>query len=153
MRLLDELKEFLQREHVLATDRTGAPADLEVQAATALLLLEAAHGDEAYVWREHRAIVHGLKRAFGLGKDEVLELLGRSEEIRPPRVRLADITGVILDRYDAPQRREVVRLLWEVVDADGFVEEWENVFATHVSRAVGLRDDEVAAIRQEVGTR
>lgn len=153
MRLLDELNEFLQREHVLAADRTGAPADLEVQAATALLLLEAAHGDEEYVWREHRAIVHGLKRAFGLGKAEVLELLGRSEEIRPPKVRLADITQVIQDRYDASQRREVVRLLWEVVDADGLVEEWENVFATHVSRAIGLRDDEVAAIRQEVGAR
>lgn len=153
MRLLDELKAFLQRGHVLATDRTGAPANLEVQAATALVLLEAAHGDETYEWREHRAIVRGLKRAFGLGKAEVLELLGRSEEIRPPRVRLADITQVIRERYDDAQRREVVRLLWQVVDADGFVEEWEKVFATHVARAVGIPDQEVAAARQEVRAR
>ncbi len=149
MRLLDELMEFLQRKHVLAADRTGAPADIEVQAATALLLLEAAHGDEEYVWREHRAIVSGLKRAFGLGKAEVLELLRRSEEIRPPTVRLADVAQVILERYDEAQRLEVVRLLWEVVDADGIVEDWEKIFATHVARTVGISDEEAAAARQE----
>lgn len=148
MRLLDELSEFLHREHVLATDRTGEPADTEVQAATALLLLEAAHGDEEYVWREHRAIVHGLKRAFGLDKSEVLQLLERSEEIRPPRVRLADVTQVILERYDDAQRREIIRLLWDVIDADGIAVEWEKTFLAHIARAVGISDDEAAAARQ-----
>jgi len=149
MRLLDELKELLHRERVLSKDRSGAPADIEIQAAVALLLLEAAHGDEAYVWREHRAIVSGLKRAFGLRKAEVLRLLERSEEIRPPRVRLADVTQVILDRYDAAQRQKIIRLLWEIVTADGIVEEWEKVFATHVARTVGISDEEAAVARQE----
>ena len=153
MRLLDELKEFLQRKNVLAKDRTGAPADLEVQAATALVLLEAAHGDESYEWREHRAIVQGLERAFGLGKAEVRKLLQRSEEIRPPRVRLSDVTQVIRDRFEPAQRREVLRLLWQVVDADGFVEEWERSFAAHIARAVDVPDEEVTAARQESRTR
>ena len=148
MRLLDELREFLHREHVLATDRTGASADTEVQAATALLLLEAAHGDEEYVWREHRAIVRGLKRAFGLDKAEVLKLLERSEEIRPPRVHLADVTRVILERYDDAQRREIIRLLWDVIGADGIVAEWEKTFVAHIARTVGISDDEAAAARQ-----
>ena len=150
MRLLDELNEYLHRKHVLAMDRTGIPADIEVQAATTLLLLEAAYGDEEYVWREHRAIVKGLKRAFGLGRAEVLQLLERAEEIRPPRVRLADATQVILERYDEAQRLKVVRLLWEIVDADGIVEEWESVFATHVAQAVGISEEAAAETRREV---
>ena len=151
MRLLDELERFLRREPVLGSDANGAPADVELQAATALVLLEAAHGDEEYAWREHRAIVRGLKRAFGLGRAEVLALLERSEEIRPPVVRLADVTQVILDRYDEAQRREIVRLLWAVVDADGVVEEWEQAFATHVARTLGISEEEATAARGERG--
>ena len=139
MRIFDELvRLFLANDHLLASDRTGEPADFELQAAVALLLLEAAHGDEEYVWREHRAIVSALKREFGIGRREVLELLERSEMIRPPILRLDQITQVIVDRFDEKQREEIVRLLWEVVQVDGVVFEWEHVFATHVANAVGI---------------
>lgn len=149
MRLLDELKDLLKREHVLARDGSGTPADLEVQAATALLLLEAAHGDEEYAWHEHRAIVKGLRRAFGLGRSDVRRLLERAEEIRPPMVRLADITEVVRERYDEAQRLEIVRLLWRVVEADGSVQEWENAFTTHVAETLGIPEASVQATRTQ----
>ena len=139
MRLFDELVRFLlSNEHLLASDRTGEPADFELQAAVALLLLEAAHGDEEYAWQEHRAIVSALKREFGIGRREVLELLERSEMIRPPVLRLDQITQVIVERFDEAQRKKIVRLLWDVVQVDGVVFEWERVFATHVVTAVRI---------------
>lgn len=149
MWLLDKVREFLrERNDALARDRTGAPADLELQAATTILLIEAAYGDTEYVWREHRAIVRGLEREFGLGRGEIQALLGRADEIRPPVVKLADVTDVIRDRYTAEQRREVVRLLWSVIEADGSVEEWEELFADHVAQAVGLGAAEARAARR-----
>jgi uncharacterized tellurite resistance protein B-like protein len=147
--LLDKVREFLrERNDALARDRTGAPADLELQAATTILLIEAAYGDTEYVWLEHRAIVRGLEREFGLGRGEIQALLGRADEIRPPVVKLADVTDVIRDRYTAEQRREVVRLLWSVIEADGSVEEWEELFADHVAQAVGLGAAEARAARR-----
>ena len=147
MWLLDRMNEFLHGRAALATDKTGAPADLELRAATALLLLEAAYGDTEYVWREHRAIVKGLERDFGLGKAEILELLGRAEEIRPPVVKLADVTQVVRDRFSQAQREQVVRLLWRVIEADASVDEFEEVFADHVARAVGLTPQQAQAAR------
>lgn len=142
MRILDELvRMFLGNEHILASDRTREPADFELQAAVALVLLEAAHGDEEYVWKEHSAIVGALKRGFGIGRREVLELLERAEMMRPPNLRLDQITQVIADRFDQEQREEIVRLLWKIVQVDGVVFEWEHVFATHVADAVGIRDE------------
>ena len=138
MWLLDKVREFLQRRNALAHDRTGAPTDLELQAATAILLIEAAYGDTEYLWREHRTIVGGLEREFGLGKKETLELLGRANEIRPPVVKLADVTGVIRDRFTREQRQEVLQLVWRVIEADDSVEEWEEAFADHIARAVWL---------------
>lgn len=149
MSLLERIRSHLhlRRTGPLAADRKGQPTDLELQAATALLLLEAAYGDETYPWREHRTIVKGLEREFGLGRREVLALLDRAEEIRPPVVTLADVTRVLRERFDAAQRRRVLALLWQVIDADRVLEDWESAFAEHVARAVGLSAEEARAAR------
>jgi len=151
--LLDKVREFLRKRGPLAEDQTGAKADLELQAATTILLIEAAYGDEQYLWREHRAIVKGLEREFGLGRKETLALLGRANEIRPPVVKLADVTEVIRDRFTPEQRKEVLRLVWRVIEADRDVEEWEELFADHIGRAVGLSGEEAREVRVASGAR
>ena len=149
MRLLDQIRSHLEQRKALAKDKSGAEADLELQAATTILLLEAAYGDTEYVWREHRAIIRGLEREFGLGKEQILELLGRANEIRPPIVRLSDVTDVLRERYSREQREEIVRLLWRVIHADRVVEEWEQIFADHIAQAVGLDRAEAARARAD----
>ena len=149
MHLFDRIKAFLHRDRPLDRDAAGAKADLELQAATAILLLEAGYGDTEYDWHEHRAIVRGLERDFGLGRKEVATLLERASEIRPPVVTLADVTDVIRARLASEQRKEVVRLLWQVIRADGAVEPWEAAFVDHVAGAVGLTGNEVRAARAE----
>lgn len=138
MWLLDRVHVHLEREAPLATDGMGEPVDLEVKAAAAVLLLEAAYGDETYVWKEDRALVRGLEHAFGIGVRETLHLLGRAEEIRPPVVRLADVTEVLATRLSESQRECVLGLLWSVIDADEVLETWEAAFAEHVTKALGL---------------
>ena len=147
MWLLDGVNEFLHKRHALARDRSGEPADIELRAATAILLIEAAYGDTEYAWREHRTIVKGLEREFGLGKNEVLDLLGRANEIRPPVVKLADVTEVIRDRFTKEQREEVVRFVWRVIEADGNVDEFEGVFGDHIANALGLSREEAQRAR------
>ena len=151
MRLLDQIRTHFERRKVLALarDRSGAEADVELQAATTILLLEAAYGDTEYVWREHRAIVRALECEFGLGRGEVALLLGRANEIRPPIVKLSDVTDVLRERYSREQRAEVVRLVWRVIQADRVVEEWEEIFADHIAQAVGLDHDEAARARAD----
>jgi uncharacterized tellurite resistance protein B-like protein len=150
--MLEELRrrveEHLRGRPELREDRDGKPVDLEVQAATAILLLEAAHGDEEYAWREHRTILRGLERGFGIGRDEARALLGRAQEIRPPVVKLADVTQLIAERYTPEQRRSIVALLWKVIDADTVLEPWEEVFGNHVAAAVGLTREEAKAARE-----
>jgi uncharacterized tellurite resistance protein B-like protein len=148
MRLFDRVREHLARHAPLAVDAGGDPSDLELRAATAVLLLEAAYGDEEYAWREHRAIVKGLERDFGIGRRETLALLGRAEEIRPPVVQLADVTQVIRERFSAEQREEVLALLWEVIAADAKFLEWEESFAAHVAGAVDVAPERAAEARR-----
>ncbi len=148
MSIWERVRAHLEHQAVLREDDGGHPADIEVQVATAILLLEAAHGDAEYAWREHRAIIRSLKRGFGIGHAEATQLLKSAEEIRPPVVKLADVTQVIIDRYAPEQRRSIITLLWKVIDADDLVEEWEEAFADHVAGAVGLNQNEAEAARQ-----
>ena len=148
--MIERVRELLGRRAPLATDAKGDPADLELQAAAAVLILEAAYGDEDYAWKEELALVRGLERAFGIGKKETLELIGRAEEIRPPIVKLADVTGVLASRYDEPQRKQILALLWRVIEADRAVEPWEKAFAEHVTGALGLTPAEGEEIRASV---
>jgi uncharacterized tellurite resistance protein B-like protein len=147
VRILDLVKGHLTERSSLATDKEGAPADLEMRATTAVLLLEAAYGDEEYAWNEERAILDGLERSFGIGHQEAVELVGRAGEIRPPVVSLSDLTDVIVDRYDEDQRMDLLSLLWSVIEADHVVDEWEKVFADHVARAVGLSEAQAREAR------
>lgn len=148
MSVWERVKAHLEHRAALREDKDGHPADIEIQVATAILLLEAAHGDEEYAWREHRAVIRALERGFGIGHAETLRLLTRAEEIRPPVVTLADVTQVIVDRYTLEQRRSIVTLLWKVIDADDVVEQWEEVLADHVAAAVGLNREEAEAARR-----
>jgi uncharacterized tellurite resistance protein B-like protein len=148
MSLFERVRELLRRKAPpLAKDAKGAPVDLEVQAAAAVLLLEAAHGDEEYVWREERVLVRGLEHAFGIGRQETQELIGRAEEIRPPVVKLADVTEVLGSRFDLEQRKAVLALLWRVIDADENVAPWEAVFVRHVTQALGLSEAQGEEVR------
>jgi uncharacterized tellurite resistance protein B-like protein len=142
VKLLDRVRSHLERKAPLAKDAKGEPVDLEVKAAAAVLLLEAAYGDETYVWREDRALVRGLERAFGIGRRETRDLLGRAEEIRPPVVRLDDVIEVLATRFDETQRKDVLGLLWKVIDADAALESWEAAFAAHVTTALGLTPEQ-----------
>ena len=56
MSLLERVRELFRRQEPLAKDAKGEPADLEIKAAAAVLLLEAAFGDEEYVWREEHVL-------------------------------------------------------------------------------------------------
>ncbi len=147
MNLWERVKAHLNQQATLAKDKMSQPADIEVRTATAILLLEAAYGDQEYAWSEHHVILTGLQRSFGIGRTDALELLGRAEEIRPPAVKLDDVTDILRKRYGETQRQDVVTLLWQVIDADDVVEEWEEAFAVHVSRAVGLSPIQAAAAR------
>lgn len=142
MRLLDRVRSHLAREAPLARDARGEPVDLELKAAAAVVLLEAAYGDETYAWKEDRALVRGLEHAFGIGRRETLELLGRAQEIRPPVVPLDEVIEVLATRLGEEQRRRVLALVWRVIDADAVLQSWEAAFAAHVTRALGLSPEQ-----------
>ncbi len=146
--ILEEIKRLIKVRGTTPVSDPHSREDAEIQAVTAMLLLEAAYGDEEYVWCEHRSIVLGLKRAFGLSKSDVDRVLSVAHSLRPPHTRLADATRLLAESLCNSDRLAVVELLWRIVDADGVVHAWELVFASHIATSLGLSEEEAATARR-----
>ena len=75
--VLEEIKRLIKIRQSSPILEIHSREDAEVQAVTAMLLLEAAYGDEEYVWCEHRSIVLGLS-----GEPSVSQLRTLIESLR-----------------------------------------------------------------------
>jgi uncharacterized tellurite resistance protein B-like protein len=142
MPIFDRVRAFLHRRAPLATDRSGRAADLELQVATVVLLLETAYGDAEYAPREREAILHGIEREFGIGEADALRLVESAERARPAGGDIAPMSARIAQRYDLTQRKRIAALVWKVVYADRIVDEAEEAFANHVTELTGLTREE-----------
>jgi len=149
--LLDRLRTLLgsgpHGEAHLAAGHGGDPVDLDLRVATVALLLEVAYGDEEYLKAEQKAIFAGIRREFGLGREEARELMASAEWSRPPKVTLAELTRLLREGYEVQQRQWVMALLWRVVDADGKLQSFEDVFTTDVAEQLGLSPVQAAEAR------
>lgn len=58
--------------------------------------------------------------------------------------RVRELLG---SRYDLEQRKQVLALLWRVIEADQSVAPWEAAFAAHVARALGLSTAQADEVR------
>ncbi len=148
--ILREIRRLLRIRHTTAVHDPRVREDEEIRAVVAMLLLEAAYGDEEYVWCEHQTIVRGLKRVFGLSRAEVDDVLARARFLRPPGMRLSEATRFLTRNLDEPDRQAIVELLLRVVDADGITEEWERAFVEAVSEALGLDEQSLECIRRRL---
>ena len=142
MELLERLRALFDPtpagEGRLAADRSGGPVDADLRLATVALLLEVAYGDEEYLQAEQKAIFAGIRREFGLGREEARELMESAEWSRPPKVTLAELTRLVRDSYEVDQRQRVMALVWKVAEVDGVVQSFEDVFTTDVAALLGL---------------
>jgi len=146
--MFEKLKSIFEGRHELAVDANGAPADEELRAATAVLLLEAAHGDQELLRQEAKTVLRAMQREFGLSAEEARELAGRAEAIRPPAVTLQELTDVVHRGFTPEQRRRVLALVWKIVEADHEETDWEGTFVQFVKERLGLSEQDSAVAEQ-----
>ena len=124
--------------------------DLEVQDAIAVLLIHAAkidgHEDESE--RETRDVL--LKKKFELGDDELSALTEKAAALDEGAVDLYQFTSVLTRTFDQEGRKAIVRMLWEIVLADGAVSDYEANFMWRVAELLGVTTRDRVALRKAV---
>lgn len=149
MSLFDYVRTHILGKPHLETDQFGQPAEAELRLATVVLLLETAYGDHEYVPVERDAIRRGIKREFGIGEKDALDLMERARRAQRQGADLASISAKLTRSYDLEQRERIVDLLWKVVYADKIVDAEEVAFAEQVAKMAGLTRDQAIECRRK----
>lgn len=105
----------------------------DMHLAGAVLLMEIAMADHAYSDREERLLLGLLQSQFKLSIDEVQKLQQLARESVAREVSLHHHLDVINANFDAAQKIQLMRAMWDMAFADGELHHYEE----HLIRRLG----------------
>jgi uncharacterized tellurite resistance protein B-like protein len=120
------------------------------QLALASLLVEMARADFDETHDEQSMIVSLLASHYDLSSAESLELLHKARAANNKAVCLFDFTRSLHNSLDAEQKQEVIRLLWQVANADNKLDKYEDFLVRKVADLLYVPDSDVIRLKHEV---
>ena len=146
--MFERLREFLgDRADLLG--RAIAESD-DRRWAAACLLVVAARMDAVFDPRERQAILGLLRARFGLTDAEAHELMAAAEGRAEQSQQIFPLTRIVEESFTPAERIDLVEMLWEVIYADGRVDEYEANLMRRIAGLIHVSDGESGAARKRV---
>ena len=89
-----------------------------------------------------------LKERFGLGEDDLDDLLTAAETADNEAVDLYGFTSVLKQRLDIGERERMVGQMWDLVYADGKVHEFEDNLIWRAAELLGVSSEVRIRLKQ-----
>jgi uncharacterized tellurite resistance protein B-like protein len=126
----------------------GGHGDAALHHAAAGLLVEAAMLDGHFHDAERQRIENLLTERFDVEPSEVSTLMEAAEAAAVERVELHTITKTVRDHFDDRERIAMIEMLWDVVYADGELDDFESNMMRRVSGLLYVSDRESGDARK-----
>lgn len=133
--------------------RAGNLREEELRLSAGALLVTAGTIDGNFNADEKRKVKDLLQSRFDLDPKEVRQLFEDSEERERDAVDLYRFTSVLCRQLDQDGRKRIVEMLWEVVMADGVVDEFESNLVWRVAELIGVSTRDRVILRKKVEAR
>ena len=127
----------------------GAPMSEEAKRlAAAALLVEAARRDDDFADSEKEAIRDILSRHFQLDAGDATSLLELA--VSRQKIGMGEwiFTKAISDGFTMDERKNVVKMLWEVALSDGLVHQLEATMIHQLGKEIGLSPADIEAAQK-----
>ena len=137
-------------------DEEGRLKDMheeELRVASAALLINAGSIDGKFDSNEKQKVKALLQRRFDLKPDELKRLFQEASAEEREAVDLYRFTKVLCRDLDQDGRKRIVVMLWEVVMADGVVDEFEANLVWRVAELIGVSTRDRVTLRKMVEAR
>ncbi len=122
----------------------------DLQVAVVALLIRAATSDALFAAKEREAIARIAAEAFHLSPEEVDRLIATAEGEEAETMDLFRWTQAIKQTYDEDERIGLIEKMWEVVYADGTLDDYEANLLRRVAGLIYVPDRESGRARQRV---
>lgn len=133
-----------------ATPRAFEDGDYRVAAAA---LLVHAVGIDGEIQAAERAKLHSvLKYRFDLSDETTDELIAAATKVEGESVDLYQFTSLLNRELDDTGLLRIIEMMWELIYADGHVNEFEDNLVWRVADLLNVSPHERIALRQEVAS-
>lgn len=146
--MLDRLKSLFESE-----TETVAPAVDQVHLAAAALLVRAAQMDGEIGGHEKQVLDRITGPSFGLSAEEAQALLALAEQEANEANDLFHWTNLINKNFEYPHKLMLVELLWQVVLADGVIDDYESNLIRRVAGLIHVSDVDAGQAKQTATVR
>lgn len=147
--MLDLLKEFLGE-----VGSGQKPADRfdenDYRLAAAALLIHISMVDGEISPKERERLEAVLKREFNLDDDATAELIDAATAADREAVDLYSFTSLLNRSLDEDGRRRMVEMMWQIVFADGRMNEFEDNIVWRASDLLGISARDRVELRRSV---
>lgn len=143
--MIDRLKSFLLGSPEKAPREFG-----DLQVAVVALLIRAATSDARFGAEERDTIRRIVADSFGLTPEAVLSLVREAEGEESETLDLHRWAQAIKRAYSEEERVGVIEKMWEVVYADGVLDDYEANLLRRVAGLIYVPDRESGQARQRV---
>ena len=125
----------------------------ETELMAAALLLEVAVVDGSFEEEEHSTIATLLGKRFNLDHEPICRLIGEAKAKVDDSVDLYRFTRKVNSFLNHQERVELIEMLWEVVYADGRVQNFETNIMRRLTGLLHVSDRESGNARKRVQER
>jgi uncharacterized tellurite resistance protein B-like protein len=147
--MFETIKALIPNLFESARSRTAAKEPSSWLATAALLTRVATVRDEMSAGRREKLYAL-LKAAFQLDDLTVAQLIDQSAEVARNAVDLYCFTRTLREALDNEGRHQTVRMMWEIVYADGKPNEFEANIIWRAADLLGVSSRQRVALRQLV---
>lgn len=147
--MLQLLKDFLNEVGV-GEKPASRFSDSDYRLAAAALLIHVMSIDGKETGAEQDKLHDLLKRQFDLDDDAATELIAAATAADREAVDLYGFTSLINRSLDEDGRKRIVRMMWEMVYADGRMNEFEDNVVWRASDLLGISQRDRVEMRREV---
>ncbi|MEE8633089.1 MAG: TerB family tellurite resistance protein [Methyloceanibacter sp.] len=149
MSLWNKLKDLVEEVDANAS-RAGNLQEEELRLSAGALLVTAGTIDGNFDADEKKKVKALLQTRFDLEPKDVRQLFEDSEVRERDAVDLYRFTSVLCRQLDQDGRKRIVEMLWEVVMADGVVDEFESNLVWRVAELIGVSTRDRVILRKKV---
>lgn len=118
--------------------------------AAAALMIEAARRDNDFADDERTAITRIVGEHFKLTSDDAKALVDLAEQRQKVPFGETIFTRTVRDSFTPEERKDVLRMMWEVANADGHLHRLEGVMIERLAVEIGLNKADSESARAEV---
>ncbi len=148
--MINRIKSFFVDHHARTETAGGHHTVDEFHLAAASLLVHAASVDAHFGDDERATILRLIETRLELGKEDAVALFEAANEAADRSIQLHGFTHAVKNGFSYDERVGLIEMLWEVVYADGKLDEFESQLMRRIGGLIYVDDRDRGMARKRV---